>query len=85
MGSKTKGLPSRTCACGKQAYRSRRDARTAARRLHPGDTRLSAYACQLEDGAWHLGHLKGALVGGKIRRSYLDGTHTPAHLAPDAR
>jgi hypothetical protein len=44
-----------TCACGKWAYPSRRQARRAARVLHPGE-RLRAYAC-LRAGSWHFGHL----------------------------
>lgn len=43
------------CGCGKWTYLCRRDARRAARVLHPG-THLRAYLCRVSDGAWHLGH-----------------------------
>lgn len=48
------------CACGKWAYLCRRDARRAARALHPGE-HLRAYPCRTQDAAgaaarWHLGH-----------------------------
>lgn len=46
-----------TCACGKTGYRCRRDARRAARVLHPGE-HLRAYTCDaaLPGFGWHLGH-----------------------------
>lgn len=46
-----------TCpVCGKGTYLSRKDARTAARRNHPG-ARLHAYECEPGSGRWHYGHL----------------------------
>lgn len=43
-------------ACGKKSYRTRKDAKKAARTFHPND-RMSAYQCRHEDGlGWHFGH-----------------------------
>ena len=55
------------CAsCGKLHYPSRKAARKAARRKHPGE-RLSAYqACG--GYGWHIGHLPGAVVHGVFDR-----------------
>lgn len=42
-----------TCGrCGKQCYRSRRDARAAKRAIHPGD-KMGTYLC---GSVWHVGH-----------------------------
>ncbi len=47
---------------GKHTYPSRKTARRAARTLHPGDSRLAAYACPHRDGTyWHIGHGSPAL------------------------
>lgn len=43
--------------CGKGAYESRRDAKRAARDIHPHE-RLNAYRCPHRAGMWHLGHLR---------------------------
>ncbi len=45
----------RCSACDKIAYWSRKLARQARRRLHPGDSVLHPYRCP-ETGMWHLGH-----------------------------
>lgn len=45
-----------TCpACGRQQYTSRREARRAARAIHP-DQALRAYPC---GQWWHIGHTAG--------------------------
>lgn len=42
-----------TCpVCGKRSFKSRRDARRAARAIHPGEV-LRAYKCGEH---WHVGH-----------------------------
>ena len=52
-------LPVSTCGvCGKQGYRSRREARRAARVLHPG-RRVRAYSCA---GRWHFTSQAAATV-----------------------
>jgi hypothetical protein len=65
--------------CGKVGYSSRYAAKTAGRVLYPAD-HLSAYECKLqpagEQPVWHIGHLPGAVVTGKLTRD---------HLAPPVR
>lgn len=43
--------------CGKDCYRSRKAARTASKKHHPGD-HMRAYECldAPEVGCWHYGH-----------------------------
>lgn len=49
-----------TCeACGKRIYPHRRDAKTAAKRLHPGHHLAPYRACGDRSG-WHFGHLNEA-------------------------
>lgn len=55
-----------TCpTCGKITYRSRAEAKAAAKRFHTGDRRLRPYACG--DG-WHIGHLSDSVVAGDRSR-----------------
>ena len=56
------------CAsCGKRYYVSRKVARKAARRNHPGQ-HMSAYlGC--DGSGWHLGHLPGVVTSGTYDRS----------------
>lgn len=57
-----------TCErCGKQGYQSRKAARRAARRFHPGE-RMSTYQC---GDCWHNGHAPDALRHGAISRKEL--------------
>lgn len=54
------GDSSHTCRCGKQAYRSRKEARTAIRACHPGE-KMRAYQCAWAGdfpAIWHIGHLR---------------------------
>lgn len=53
---------------GKNLYRSRRAARRAARRFHPGD-HLSSYPCDEHSARWHIGHLPAAVTAGEQARS----------------
>jgi hypothetical protein len=41
--------------CGKYTYPTRKDAKAALRRAHPGDHQ-TAYACPEGTGYWHFGH-----------------------------
>ena len=45
------------CPCGKRVFRNRKEARKAAREVHPGES-LVAYECPeaARDGVWHYGH-----------------------------
>jgi len=57
------------CAeCGKMRYRTRSDAKKAARRAHPGE-RMAAYPCTTDDndgyeGRWHLGTMPTTIARG---------------------
>jgi hypothetical protein len=53
------------CDCGRWGFLSRRDARSAAHRLHPGE-HLRPYRCR-ESAAerWHFGHLSPAALLGR--------------------
>ena len=53
--------------CGKWCYLTRKTARQAARRKHPGH-HLSAYRC---GKFWHLGHLPDDITRGEVDRSVL--------------
>lgn len=53
--------------CKKQAYSSRKDARTAGRRSFPGD-RLQSYRCPYIVGAWHFGHVAAEVRAGKYTK-----------------
>jgi hypothetical protein len=50
--------------CGKHCYETKRDAKRAARRLHPG-SRLNPYRC---GRWWHIGHLPAPVVAGVLPR-----------------
>lgn len=70
-----------TCSCGKRSYRTRGDAKAAARdypRPRPG-----AYECRDHPGVWHLGHLPGSVVTGDQPRDQLPDPaprdHTHSH------
>lgn len=52
------------CSCGKKVYRSKKDARNAARIKHPDD-QLSVYQCMSNvSGPWHIGHLADEIKTG---------------------
>lgn len=53
--------------CGKQRYKTRRQARHVRRTRYPGE-RLSAYRCM---GWWHLGRLPPEVVAGDLSRGEL--------------
>lgn len=54
------GRSTRCSVCGKQGcFRSRKEARAARRRIHPGE-RMRAYQCG--SGYWHFGHLPDHIV-----------------------
>ena len=54
------GRSTRCSVCGKQGcFRSRKEARLARRRIHPG-ARMRAYQCT--SGWWHFGHLPAHIV-----------------------
>lgn len=61
-------------ACGKKVYKSRKDARNAARIKHPND-RMSVYQCRStspkrpDPAPWHFGHLNEAIKAGKQDRT----------------
>jgi len=56
--------------CGKVRYLSRKDAKAAHRRLHPG-TPLHVYRC---GDAYHLGHLPFVVERGQVdRRTHYQG------------
>jgi hypothetical protein len=65
-----------TCgSCGKVRYLSRKAAKQAARRLHPGAD-LHVYAC---GGAYHLGHLPFVVERGQVdRRSHYNARRRTA-------
>lgn len=68
--------PVHTCpVCGKQAYRSRRDAKRASRVVNPA-AHLAAYRC--DTGYWHIGKLPPVIARGNApregSRSYPPGT-----------
>lgn len=55
-----------TCStCGKQCWSSKRYAKNAARRIHPGE-KLSIYQC---GDYWHFGHLNYSTARGYAARS----------------
>lgn len=56
-------------ATGKRMWSTRRRARTAARRVNPGE-HMSAYRCD-GCGWFHIGHIPRAVVDGVIERSDL--------------
>ncbi|MFE7744379.1 hypothetical protein [Nocardia sp. NPDC057455] len=58
--------------CQKQAYRSRKDARTAGRRRFPGD-KIQGYRCSHIDGAWHIGHVAAEVKSGEIPKHLFYG------------
>lgn len=54
-----------TCfACGKLSWSSKKTAKNAAKRNHPGE-RLSVYECS---GYWHYGHLDYPIMRGIKKR-----------------
>lgn len=56
-----------TCAAtGKKRWLSRRDARTVAKRVNPGE-HMSAFRCA-SCGDWHLGHIPTDIVRGAYGR-----------------
>lgn len=63
-------------ACGKKTWRSRKAARRAARRAHPGRAGLlDEYPCPAGtpsgDGVgWHYGHLRQAVRAGSAARPH---------------
>lgn len=60
-----------TCAgCGKQDYTSRKNARTAAKKAHPGDS-CNAYECPEGTGYFHYGHLQRKIKRGHMPRALL--------------
>jgi hypothetical protein len=68
----------RCYACGKFVYRSRKDARAAAKNIHGSGNGLNAYECHLalEDGItglWHFGHLLPQIVKGESSRAIYGG------------
>ena len=58
--------------CGKLVFPSRKAAKTAARRAHPGE-RMNAYRC---NGWWHYGHLMPYVKSGRHPRP---PARTPRH------
>lgn len=69
MSGRKPGVANVTCGCGKRGYTTRKDAKTAGRRAHPGD-HMSTYVCSASDsGYWHYGHLKGVILAGDLPRS----------------
>lgn len=56
------------CQCGKVRYLTKREAKNAARRIHPSE-RMHAYRC---DDYWHLGHLPAALIRGEFDRRAME-------------
>lgn len=62
------GIPVGTCACGKQSYENRKEARRAARRHHRGEP-MSEFECDRHHGYWHIGHTpKEAIYGKESKR-----------------
>lgn len=54
-----------TCSCGKRTYKTRKDARRAAKAGHAGE-HMSVYRCA--QGHWHIGHINARRVRGELRR-----------------
>lgn len=55
----------------KRGYSSKREAKRAAKRWHPGE-HLDAYPCDRGTGLWHIGHLpSGVLRRGTVDRRTL--------------
>lgn len=53
--------------CRKKTWRSKKAAKLAARRAHPG-VHLDEYPCPEIAGGWHYGHLKTVTKVGDMRR-----------------
>lgn len=79
------------CKCEKRKFSSRKDAKAAARRAHPG-AQLTPYRC--EGGYWHYGHLPSSVKAGSSTRSEIwtssinprlhpHGKMTASVIAPD--
>lgn len=68
---------SHTCTCGKQAYRSKTEAKKAMREAQcryagqPGH--WGTYLCRAATGSWHYGHLPKSIVKGKTTRGEVYG------------
>lgn len=54
-------------ACGKIRYFTRRGAKAAARRAHPGDHGLRPYQCGTY---WHYGHMDPRVARGEITKQF---------------
>lgn len=67
-GNKVYGAVAK-CLCGKDAYLSRSDARKAKRRYGKRANGNRVYACMVNPGVFHLGHLPADVVNGTITRS----------------
>lgn len=64
-----------TCeTCAKQSYKSRKDARRAAKDRNP-EEQMTAYVCPINEHYWHIGHLPYGVLRGQSPRSGI----IPAH------
>jgi hypothetical protein len=57
-----------TCACGKRAFYSRKQARRWVRQMNCSSSGMSVYECKHVPGYWHFGHAPSLLVRGVITR-----------------
>lgn len=71
----TDGHRGRCSTCRKILWPSRKAAKAAARRRHPGE-HMSTYACP--NGGYHYGHLAEPIVAGDATRAELYGRPVPA-------
>lgn len=68
-----------TCQCGKQAYETRKDARSVARREFPGQT-MSEFVCDFSS-LWHIGHTPRNAVEGKQSKDEAAYRRRPGDVA----
>ena len=65
--STVENSPITVCECGKAIHLSRKAAKTFRRVHHPAGG-LNVYRCTYT-GAWHLGHLPGPVIAGRMARA----------------
>jgi hypothetical protein len=57
--------------CNKRSYRSRKDARRAAKTFHPGESQRT-YECPARAGMWHYGHRPDWVTQGKANPGHVE-------------
>lgn len=70
MGTRTFTMgPAAKCVCGKDSFLTRKDARTAKRRYGIRASDNHVYACLINEGVFHLGHLPADVINGTVTRA----------------